>query len=117
MIRGYCDAFGIAISDAELRAEAIEWSQTRGGRSGRVAWQYVTDLAGRRGCGWSERALPGSGGGRAVRTSFVDEPPELGGGGMTGDRPRGSRCLRGAAPRFLTAIARRRRSHWWCAAP
>lgn len=49
MIRGYCDAFGIAIDDATLRAEAIEWSQTRGGRSGRVAWQYVTDLAGRRG--------------------------------------------------------------------
>jgi predicted AAA+ superfamily ATPase len=49
MIRGYCDAYGIAIPDAELRAEAIEWSQTRGGRSGRVAWQYVTDLAGRRG--------------------------------------------------------------------
>jgi len=49
MIRGYCDALGIAISDADLRAEAIEWSQTRGARSGRVAWQYVTDLAGRRG--------------------------------------------------------------------
>ena len=49
MIRGYCDAYGIAISDADLRAEAIEWSQTRGGRSGRVAWQYLTDLAGRRG--------------------------------------------------------------------
>ena len=49
MIRGYCDALGIAISDAELRAEAIEWQQTRGSRSGRVAWQYVTDLAGRRG--------------------------------------------------------------------
>ncbi len=49
MIRGYCDAFGIAIPDAALRAEAIEWSQTRGGRSGRVAWQFVTDLAGRRG--------------------------------------------------------------------
>jgi predicted AAA+ superfamily ATPase len=49
MIRGYCDAFGLAIDDATLRAEAIEWSQTRGGRSGRVAWQYVTDLAGRRG--------------------------------------------------------------------
>ena len=49
MIRGYCDAFGIDIDDAALRAEAIEWSQTRGGRSGRVAWQYVTDLAGRRG--------------------------------------------------------------------
>jgi predicted AAA+ superfamily ATPase len=49
MIRGYCDAYGLAIADADLRAEAIEWSQTRGGRSGRVAWQYVTDLAGRRG--------------------------------------------------------------------
>ena len=49
MIRGYCDAFGITIDDATLHAEAIEWSQTRGGRSGRVAWQYVTDLAGRRG--------------------------------------------------------------------
>jgi predicted AAA+ superfamily ATPase len=49
MIRGYCDALAIAIDDATLRAEAIEWSQTRGGRSGRVAWQYVTDLAGRRG--------------------------------------------------------------------
>ena len=49
MIRGYCDALGIVISDADLRAEAIEWQQTRGARSGRVAWQYVSDLAGRRG--------------------------------------------------------------------
>jgi predicted AAA+ superfamily ATPase len=49
MIRGYCDAFGLRLDDAALRAEAIEWSQTRGGRSGRVAWQYVTDLAGRQG--------------------------------------------------------------------
>jgi predicted AAA+ superfamily ATPase len=49
MIRGYCEALGIGISESDLRAEAIEWSQTRGARSGRVAWQYVTDLAGRRG--------------------------------------------------------------------
>jgi predicted AAA+ superfamily ATPase len=49
MIRGYCDAFGIEISDEALRAEAIEWRQTRGAVSGRVAWQFVTDLAGRRG--------------------------------------------------------------------
>jgi predicted AAA+ superfamily ATPase len=49
MIRGYCDAFGIVISDADLRAEAIEWQATRGSRSGRVAWQYFTDLAGRKG--------------------------------------------------------------------
>ncbi len=49
MIRGYCDAFGVAIDDDTLRAEAIEWQATRGSRSGRVAWQYVTDLAGRKG--------------------------------------------------------------------
>lgn len=49
MIRGYCDAAGIEIDDETLWAEAIEWQQTRGARSGRVAWQYVTDLAGRRG--------------------------------------------------------------------
>lgn len=49
MIRGYCDAFGVEIDDATLRAEAIEWQATRGARSGRVAWQYFTDLAGRRG--------------------------------------------------------------------
>ncbi|MGR3540331.1 MAG: ATP-binding protein [Hasllibacter sp.] len=49
MIRAYADAFGIAIDDDTLRAEAVEWQATRGSRSGRVAWQYVTDLAGRRG--------------------------------------------------------------------
>ncbi|MCO4846370.1 MAG: ATP-binding protein [Yoonia sp.] len=49
MIRGYCDAHGVIIDDATLRAEAIEWQMTRGSRSGRVAWQYFTDLAGRKG--------------------------------------------------------------------
>ena len=49
MIRGYCDAYGVAVEEAELRAEAIEWQATRGARSGRVAWQFFTDLAGRRG--------------------------------------------------------------------
>ncbi|WP_458790861.1 ATP-binding protein [Yoonia sp. MH D7] len=49
MIRGYCDAHNVPIDDATLRAEAIEWQATRGSRSGRVAWQYFTDLAGRRG--------------------------------------------------------------------
>jgi predicted AAA+ superfamily ATPase len=53
MIRGYCDAHGIEIDAATLRAEAIEWQATRGARSGRVAWQYFTDLAGRRGVGLS----------------------------------------------------------------
>ncbi|MEM0987608.1 MAG: ATP-binding protein [Pseudomonadota bacterium] len=49
MIRGYCDHYGIEISDEDLRAEAIEWRQTRGAVSGRVAWQFVQDLAGRKG--------------------------------------------------------------------
>ena len=49
MIRGYVAALAIEIDADTLRAEAIEWQQTRGARSGRVAWQFVTDLAGRRG--------------------------------------------------------------------
>jgi predicted AAA+ superfamily ATPase len=49
MIRGYCDAYGVVIGDEDLRAEAIEWQATRGSRSGRVAWQFFTDLAGRKG--------------------------------------------------------------------
>ena len=49
MIRGYCDAHGVEIDDETLRAEAVEWQATRGSRSGRVAWQYFTDLAGRKG--------------------------------------------------------------------
>ncbi|MBK5945422.1 AAA family ATPase [Rhodobacter veldkampii DSM 11550] len=49
MIEGYCAAWGLAVPPDQLRAEAIEWQATRGARSGRVAWQFFTDLAGRRG--------------------------------------------------------------------
>ncbi len=49
MIRGYCDAYGVDVDPDTLRAEAIEWQATRGSRSGRVAWQFFCDLAGRRG--------------------------------------------------------------------
>ena len=49
MIRGYCNAHDVEIGDADLRAQAIEWQATRGSRSGRVAWQFFTDLAGRKG--------------------------------------------------------------------
>jgi predicted AAA+ superfamily ATPase len=49
MIRGYCDAYGLDVDADRLRAEAIEWQATRGARSGRVAWQFFTDLAGRSG--------------------------------------------------------------------
>jgi uncharacterized protein len=49
MVRGYVGHFGIAIEADRLRRDALEWAQTRGARSGRVAWQYVQDLAGREG--------------------------------------------------------------------
>ena len=49
MIDGYCAAAGLKIDPAQLRAEAIEWQATRGSRSGRVAWQFFCDLAGRHG--------------------------------------------------------------------
>ncbi|WP_041527094.1 ATP-binding protein [Paracoccus aminophilus] len=49
MIDGYCTAYGLRPDAATLRAEAIEWQATRGSRSGRVAWQFFTDLAGRHG--------------------------------------------------------------------
>ncbi|ACF01678.1 protein of unknown function DUF815 [Rhodopseudomonas palustris TIE-1] len=47
MVRGYCAHYDIAIDDEQLEREALEWSTTRGSRSGRVAWQFVQDLAGR----------------------------------------------------------------------
>ena len=49
MIDGYCTAYGVTADPDTLRAEAIEWQATRGARSGRVAWQFFTDLAGRHG--------------------------------------------------------------------
>jgi len=49
MVEGYAQAFNLPIEREALRAGAVEWSVTRGGRSGRVAWQYIQDLAGRLG--------------------------------------------------------------------
>ena len=49
MISRYCQAYGVKLDADTMRAEAIEWQATRGARSGRVAWQYFTDLAGRQG--------------------------------------------------------------------
>jgi predicted AAA+ superfamily ATPase len=49
MIEGYAARYGLELPNEALRAEANEWSITRGGRSGRVAWQYIQDLAGRLG--------------------------------------------------------------------
>ena len=49
MVERYADRFGLQVDAETLRHEALEWSKTRGSRSGRVAWQYIQDLAGRLG--------------------------------------------------------------------
>lgn len=49
MVRGYAVAFGLETDADALRAAALEWATTRGNRSGRVAWQFIQDLAGRLG--------------------------------------------------------------------
>jgi predicted AAA+ superfamily ATPase len=49
IVRGYAAHFGLPIKDEALIAGAVEWSVTRGARSGRVAWQYIQDVAGRLG--------------------------------------------------------------------
>lgn len=46
MVGAYAGHFGLNIGEADLQRRAIEWSMTRGGRSGRVAWQFIEDLAG-----------------------------------------------------------------------
>ena len=49
MARGYAEHFGLTLPAEKLEAEALEWATTRGSRSGRTAWQFTQDLAGRLG--------------------------------------------------------------------
>jgi predicted AAA+ superfamily ATPase len=49
MVRGYADHYGLQVQERELDQEALEWARGRGSRSGRVAWQFIQDLAGRLG--------------------------------------------------------------------
>jgi len=49
IVLGYARHFGLDLPEEQLKAEANEWSITRGARSGRVAWQFIQDLAGRLG--------------------------------------------------------------------
>jgi uncharacterized protein len=49
MVQGHVHHYRLAVSEAVLREEALAWARARGSRSGRVAWQYVQDLAGRLG--------------------------------------------------------------------
>jgi predicted AAA+ superfamily ATPase len=54
MVDGYVAHYRIVHPREQLHPEALEWATTRGARSGRVAWQYVQDLAGRLGVKLSE---------------------------------------------------------------
>ena len=47
IVFAYCNAFKIPMGKQEIKSEALEWSITRGARSGRVAWQFIQDLAGK----------------------------------------------------------------------
>ena len=49
MVEGYARRYGVAVDRATIENEADEWSVARGSRSGRVAWQFIQDLAGRHG--------------------------------------------------------------------
>jgi predicted AAA+ superfamily ATPase len=49
MVRGYAEHYGLRIAEEDLRREALAWSLGRGARSGRVAFQFIQDLAGRLG--------------------------------------------------------------------
>jgi len=49
MVMGYAEHYGLKIDPETLRAGAIEWTATRGSRSGRVAWQFIQDIAGKLG--------------------------------------------------------------------
>jgi predicted AAA+ superfamily ATPase len=56
MVEAYVARYGIPFGGEPLTREALEWATTRGARSGRVAWQYVQDLAGRLGVRTTDRA-------------------------------------------------------------
>jgi predicted AAA+ superfamily ATPase len=49
MVRGYAEHYDLKVQERALDQEALEWARGRGGRSGRVAWQFIQDLAGRLG--------------------------------------------------------------------
>ena len=49
IIEKYAEFYGLDVPQQELRAQAVEWAMTRGSRSGRVAWQFIQDLAGKMG--------------------------------------------------------------------
>ena len=63
MVHGYAEHFGLAPAREKIAREALEWALTRGARSGRNAWQYIQDLAGRLG--------------KTAERHFVSVPPDV----------------------------------------
>jgi uncharacterized protein len=61
MVDGYVAHYRIAHAREKTHREALEWATTRGARSGRVAWQYVQDLAGRLGVKLEDKGRKGGG--------------------------------------------------------
>jgi predicted AAA+ superfamily ATPase len=49
MVEGYAKRYKLGVPVEDLRKQAIEWSVTRGARSGRVAWQFIQEVAGQLG--------------------------------------------------------------------
>ena len=49
IIEAYAEHYGLVVTKDDLRAQANEWAVTRGSRSGRIAWQFIQDLAGKLG--------------------------------------------------------------------
>ncbi len=114
MVHGYAAHFGLDVDEATLDRDALEWATTRGARSGRVAWQFITDLAGRLGvpiAGLTAPAVSASGGAMrprsaaavAARTRKVNHALSL----PRHRRPRALRRLhRGGASRAHRRVAR-----------
>jgi hypothetical protein len=49
MVHAYADHYKLGVARNELKRDSLEWATTRGSRSGRVAWQFIQDVAGRLG--------------------------------------------------------------------
>jgi hypothetical protein len=76
MVESYAREYGLDMPSDRLRAEAVEWAATRGARSGRVAWQFIQDVAGRLG-----RRLDNQGGAAAAAPASALPSAGAGGGG------------------------------------
>ena len=67
MVAGYAGHYRLDIAPDRLRAESLEWATTRGARSGRVAWQFIQDLAGRLGVRLEAATAPAPGAAAGAR--------------------------------------------------